>query len=515
MNGTARVGVLTFGCAILLMIPLLATPVLPLIDFYNHIARYYVLSHLDEARLAANYASAWALLPNLGLDALATPLLGVMPPLAAARLIAALILLAQFSGVIFLHRTLHRRADPLPAVLLLGLLYSYIFNWGFSNFLLGLGLVFWNLGLWFRLRERPVVASAAASAGALAIFFCHGFAFAIYGVLLGALEFGRWLHARERTVGGLGRKAALLAAQAIVPVVLFLRMPTSSAEGQSGSTLDAIRQHASGGTLAERLDFEFWYRLRTIFRVAESPYLLLDLATFIGTALLIGFALWKGWMRLHRWCWPALIGLILLCAAMPPSLFGVGYVSDRIPLVVALLLVSALAMSEPIGRGARAVLAALFAIGLVRIAAIFIGWSAYAGDYADYTRVMAAVPEGALVIDILPTGEDKRDGLTPRCQMYRPLAVLTHGSVAPLFASPSQQPLRIKGPLESAVVESNGPNASLHARPGFYDERLAMLGKERRYDYAIICGRERLTRPLPPGVRIAAESGGIALLQLR
>src|SRR3546814_2754529 len=89
-----------------------------------------------------------------------------MPPLAAARLIAALILLVQFSGVIFLHRTLHRRADPLPAVLLLGLLYSYIFNWGFSNFLLGLGLVFWNLGLWFRLRECPVVASAAASGGA-------------------------------------------------------------------------------------------------------------------------------------------------------------------------------------------------------------------------------------------------------------------------------------------------------------------------------------------------------------
>src|SRR3546814_2664995 len=113
---------------------------------------------------------------------------------------------------------------------------------------------------------------------------------------------------------------------------------------------------------------------------------------------------------------------------------------------------------------------------------------------------MAAVPEGALVIDILPTGEDKRDGLTPRCQMYRPLTVLTHGSVAPLFASPSQQPLRIKGPLESAVIESNGPNdSSLHARPGFYDERLAMLAKERseehtselqslmRNSYAVFC----------------------------
>src|SRR3546814_20320074 len=111
---------------------------------------------------------------------------------------------------------------------------------------------------------------AAASGGALAIFFCHGFAFAIYGVLLGALEFGRWLHARERTVGGLGRTAALLAAQAVIPVVLFLRMPTSSAEGQSGSTLDAIRQHASGGTLAERRDFGFWYRRRTLFQIGRA-----------------------------------------------------------------------------------------------------------------------------------------------------------------------------------------------------------------------------------------------------
>src|SRR3546814_9341365 len=100
-------------------------------------------------------------------------------------------------------------------------------------------------------------------------------------------------------------------------------MPTSSAEGQSGSTLDAIRQHASGGTLAERLDFEFWYRLRTIFRVAESPYILLDLETFICTGLLISFALWQGWMRLHRWYWTAPLGMTRICAEMPPSLVGV------------------------------------------------------------------------------------------------------------------------------------------------------------------------------------------------
>ena len=31
------------------------------------------------------------------------------------------------------------------------LLYSYIFIWGFANFLLGLGLTFWAAGWWRRL----------------------------------------------------------------------------------------------------------------------------------------------------------------------------------------------------------------------------------------------------------------------------------------------------------------------------------------------------------------------------
>src|SRR3546814_17882269 len=135
MNGTARVGVLTFGCAILLMIPLLATPVLPLIDFYNHIARYYVLSHLDEARLAANYSSAWALLPNLGLDALSTPLIGLMPLLAAPRLLAAPLLMVQFIGDIVIHRTIHLRHNSLRAYLLTWLAYREPFTPGFINLL--------------------------------------------------------------------------------------------------------------------------------------------------------------------------------------------------------------------------------------------------------------------------------------------------------------------------------------------------------------------------------------------
>lgn len=513
-----RTGLVYLVCAVLLMVPLASTPVLPLIDFYNHIARYFVLSHVDgDPVLAANYAKAWALLPNLGLDAIATPLLAVVPPLLAAKLIVAFILLVEFGGVLFLHRALNRQADPLPAILLLGLLYSYILNWGFSNFLLGLGLVFWNLGLWFRLRDRPALATLVCSAGAVAIFFCHGFAFAIYGLLLGGIEFGRW-HAAgtERRIGSLVPTMGLLAAQAVLPALLFLRMSTSQASGEAGSTVGSIEKHMGSGSLADRLDFEFWYRLRTIFRVAESPYPMLDGATFLISLGVIGWGWRKGWFRLHRWALPALALFVLLCVITPPSLFGVGYLSDRLPLVLAMLLIAALASARPLPKEARGAVAVLGAVALVRIAAMTVGWADYGRHYADFQAVTSVIPRGALVTDILPHGRDRRDGLLPRCQMYRPLMVPLKGDVVALFANPTQQPIRLKG--EIALAQTHlGEKRDLRARPipGYFDDQLAAVAAASHYDYILMCGRDRLTRPLPDSVSVVAEKGGITVLKVR
>ena len=71
---------------------MLVTPVLPLTDFYAHIARYYILANLAESQtLQQNYEAAWQLLPNLGLDVLGVGILKILPPLIAAKLIAGLI----------------------------------------------------------------------------------------------------------------------------------------------------------------------------------------------------------------------------------------------------------------------------------------------------------------------------------------------------------------------------------------------------------------------------------------
>ena len=85
------------------MVPLLVTPVLPLIDFYNHLARFFVLAHIGSSSLLqSHYQAHWSLLPDIGVDVLATPLLRLVPPLIAAKIIAGGILALLYGGVLLL-----------------------------------------------------------------------------------------------------------------------------------------------------------------------------------------------------------------------------------------------------------------------------------------------------------------------------------------------------------------------------------------------------------------------------
>ncbi|WP_303811866.1 hypothetical protein [Sandarakinorhabdus limnophila] len=120
------------------LLPLIVTPVLPLIDFYNHVARFQVLATLANNPLfAANYAAAWAILPNVGLDVIAVAALQIVPLALLPHLLTVLILAVLFAGILALNRPITGHVRWPALLLALPLLYSWIFNWGFANFLLG------------------------------------------------------------------------------------------------------------------------------------------------------------------------------------------------------------------------------------------------------------------------------------------------------------------------------------------------------------------------------------------
>ncbi|NOE28365.1 hypothetical protein [Ruegeria sp. HKCCD6157] len=428
------------------LIPLCVTPVLPLTDFYAHIARYYILANLpDSAMLQQNYEAAWQLLPNLGLDILGTGIMKVLPPLLGAKLIAGLIIAAPFAGILYLSRVLHGQLSALT-VFLAGLVaYNHILIWGFSNFLLGLGVLLGAIGFWIATQDRPIRQLAVTACLGLLLFFIHGLAFALWGLLLSMVELSLAFRSGYPGLPVLLRKAARLVSIAIAPTVVFLQ--TKTASGGVATPVSNLLTHAEQGTLWARLSTEAYLRVDGFLRVTESTWRTFDWG--------FGILLWGvliGGLIIGRWRidWRmklavALCGLLILIT--PPNLFGVGHLSERIPLLMLALLAASLSLNSNVRQSSqRSAVAAIAGLFLLRNLMLTVGWYQDGKIYSSYLEALnrydtRSLGAGAYV-------EDAKDSwvFKPNCKPLSFLMIFS-GTAVPTFANPTQQPLRIIGPL--------------------------------------------------------------------
>ena len=505
------------GIFALALAPIVLTPILPTLDFYNHVARYFVLAHLEtDPGLQQHYATHWSILPNVGLDVLGAGLLRFVNPMLGGHIIAVSILAMLYSGVLFFSRQVTGRLSPLTALLTLPLLYSFIFTWGFANFLFGLGLTFWGAGAWLALRHRPILATGVGCTLALVIFACHGLAFALYGLLLGGLELGRFFALPRRRVTTLLGSGALLSLQALAPGALFLASATAGVATGVTDADESISRLIRSGHLFARVGEQMAYRLQTIVRVAEGPSLAFDLASMAASLALLAILARRGRVSLNRRVAPALVIAVALVAFTPPTLFGVGYVADRMPLYLALIAVGGLTFRPGGERFDRLCQGALIALVAVRIIWISFAWRPYGEDFAQFRVVAAQIPPGRMVAFLTAPRPSRLDpGLDPerRCEMYGPLLVALYGQAAPLFADSTQQPLRIIGRLRTAIddLESAvGPDPRAVDTPGLEAQRAVRSGQ---FDYLMICRSGRHTTPFPPGATVVSQAGRFSLLR--
>jgi hypothetical protein len=192
-------------------------------------------------------------------------------------------------------------------------------------------------------------------------------------------------------------------------------------------------------------------------------------------------------------------------------MFGVGYVSDRIPLFMAFLIVGSLTWALR-SRTDFALAAVIVGVLAVRLVATGVEWRSYSADLADFRAVVRSAPPGSLLVYI-----DAVDGVRldhhRRCEMFGPLSSSLGGAVVPMFASPSQQPMLLKGPLAQSVktlpLTSDKDPAGQVASNRFE----STIGRSR-FQYALVCEREHLLRPPPAGATLIAERGRLALYQL-
>ncbi|MES2253764.1 MAG: hypothetical protein V4559_01840 [Pseudomonadota bacterium] len=498
------------GLFIIAMIPVLTAPIMPLIDFYDHIARFFVLAHLEPgAALAKSYQTHWSLIPDIGVDVIGVPILWLLPPLPAAKVIVTIILAVLFSGVLYFHRALTGRNSLLVAVLLLPLLYSYILNWGFANFLLGLGLAFWGAGWWLSKRDNPRLAVPVACLWSILIYFSHGVTFALYGILLVSLEIGFWFFSPPRRWPNLFRALGLLAIQAIIPAIFFISWTFSVMQAERAATLQ-VSPYPLVGVIP--VVHNGLHRLSTILRVEEGPAYWFDVATFAVQAAIAVLLVWRKKLELVRPAYFLIAVGIFLVALVPAQLLGTTYISDRMPIFGALCLIGALRVRQDQWVALDRVAAGLLiAVVFARLVAVTIQWQGYAGYYKEFRTVAAQIPPQSVALAVM-VGSGHHETNVPRCEMFGPLLVSLYGHAVPLFSDPNQQPLVLTGQLAKARDALKRRAVLPSEQTKDYNPYMS-LAQKAGYDTLLVCNRHLLTHPYSGEWRAIAETPHFAVLR--
>lgn len=387
LSHRANIGIF-LACLALALLPVLLTQHPPLLDYPNHLARLYILTHPDDPYLSQYYQIDWSLLPNLGFDLIGYALASLMPVDLAGRVFIGIANAVMLSAPMALHRALYGRLSPLP--LFAGaIVFNRILQEGFLGYYLGAGLAVWAFALHLLLRgQRPVVRYAFLQAAALVLYLVHLYAVAVLAVLvLSHAAAEGW---RAGVNGGLTfrMRAALRATVPVgLPFVLpFLLLLASRTAGSAGVT-------------------EYWPYWR---KFAQIPWSLTatDTAESLGLAAMALLppliARLAGGRMLHLGIiWPA-AGLLALYFVLPNLLLSSANADWRV--IIPLALVLAGGAEDPFRKHWVTAIFALVALAINAETARHVVALWRDGDRlaAEIDLALAKVPPGSMLLPYMP-----------------------------------------------------------------------------------------------------------------
>jgi hypothetical protein len=488
--------------------PLLVCDAPALLDYPNHLARFFVLAHPHDPALAKMYAPHWALLPNLGADVLGAVLLSVLPVDVGGRILLGLSLLAPVAGALVYARAAFGRWTwwSLGAG---AIAFNGLFFLGFMNCLLGLGVALAGAGAWRVLRRRA--SAPAAMLGGLAIgltaFFCHLLGFAYFAVLIGAQE--------AEAVLRLRREQGAWDVQRVVSSTGIL----AAALGPTLALYAGLRL-GHGGDLLWRWQGKLYQLL--------TPFFSYDRAATTVSAAAIGIVLILLWRRSVRAVGVDLglgaLGVLYLIA--PMSAAGGTLLDLRLPLMAALLMFAGMEPRVPPRAGLA--IGAIFAtvIGF-RSAEVTIHWQGHTRDLADLRSVLEPVEPGARLLPVFtddvepqPTMGRELPGVARLDEHLGALAVIERRAFWPaLFTDPTQQPLAVKAPYDGIAIPSGwtvrwrdlDPKTAERPAPRGHG---APADWRRKYDYLLLSGPMPDARGGPGGLTLVRAARHASLYRI-
>ena len=465
----------------------------PLVDYPNHLARMHVLASGDRSPwLAEYYEIHWAVLPNLGMDAVVPPLARRLSVETAGKVFLALTLLLLAGGTIALHAVLHRRWSLWP-LLAFFFLYNSVFLWGFLNYLWGLALAIWSYAAWIAWRRGPAwFVIPLFSVFGTAIFFSHLFAIGLYGIFIVGYELGEYWRAGNRDLRSALRQAAIAAAPFIVPGALLLMSPLFQTNPEDIPSWLKASPNPHGIEFANPVTI-----LEGFKGLLRTEHVTLDRLTVLvlGGLCLAGLVTRRLSVASSMY-WPLLL-VTLATWLMPTNLFTGSYTEIRLPIALILLAIAStdLHLSKP--GWAAAVGTVLFVFFLLRMTVIGAHWQQADIRYSEFLRALHAMPQGSRLF----TAIRKRDFYSPaEFRMPSPIptenlacwAVITNNAlVSVIFSAPNQQPLRLAQPYRRYY--STG---EFLAGPGTINWDAVL----RDYQFLLVRRDEVLRPPIPAAV---------------
>jgi hypothetical protein len=406
------VGVLVL--AAMLVAPIWIVEFPPLLDYPNHLARAFVLAHLNDPNYSFQnfYRSEWGAYPYLGMDASLAVLARLFPIETAGRVFLSLCALALPGAVWFFLRQAQPDAEP-AALWALLIAYNVFFLEGFLNFDLSIAVGFLALGLWLRWLARPGIARwIAALAAFTAAYFAHLLGFALAGLIVIA-----YLALSRRQI----REWLWSSALALPGVAFYLH---SSRVGLS----------------ANKIIFHGWQdKLDSLGMILHGYWPWLD---WISLAALTAWFLTAWWRNPEfHWDrkWLAIAVFFFALFWVIPWMWG-EEASDLDIRVLPFLFVTILATLR-VGRRARMLAAVPLLLFAARTVSVTQHFKEVQPALAGLARSFDAMPRGALVLPIVEGDEDPIERPFTHFWAY---GVIRRGWFSPyLKDAPGETPMRI------------------------------------------------------------------------
>lgn len=453
--------------------PILATPVPPLADFVNHLARMRVLADIaDDSGLADIFRVHWAVIPNLTMDALVPPLARLIGVYPAGQLFLVLTVALLASGPMAVHRAATGRWSPWPLVVF-PFIYNGVFLFGLVNYLFGVGLAVWGTAAWTALMRRPLWTRAAFSALLVpCLFFCHLFAVGLYGLAVFSLE-----AARLAELGRTDLKESLRAALAVgLP---FLSAPILLALGPTM------------GLAGDNL----WQSVGKLDGLAMAAQAYSDLPDMAVIALTAGGVIWlarRGALAMTSAGLILALALLVVYLAMPRMLFGSWMADQRLPTAAVFLLAGFVRFSPSAAFQRNLLLAVVLGASITRFADVEAHWRRLDAELQEFRDSAALIGPGARVLAAYADEAASSRNIDAAISHAPCLATIERGAaVSTLFTVPGKQILDLQPDYRGLVDRDDGEpptvsrllaavDGAQSAGPRYWDQW------PQRYDYLYV-----------------------------